>query len=394
MRVLLTGGGTAGHINPALAIADLIRRNAPGSEIAFVGIRGGREEDLVPREGYPLFYVDSAGFSRPLFSPKNLRVLRQAVFSPFAKKTTAILDQFHPDVVIGTGGYACWPIMAAAARRRIPTAVHESNAIPGLTIKRLKNRVDRVWINFESTADALGSSDRILRVGNPLRESFGCTDRRQARERLGIPEDATVILSFGGSLGAEHVNTAVLELMHGFVSAQPRVIHFHAAGKRDFGRIRELASQMGLDGCPNCLLSDYFYDMPDRMAAADLVISRAGAMTLSELALTGKAAILIPSPYVADDHQTANARALAERGAAVLIPEASLAEGTLTETVRGLLANPGRMEAMRTNIRRFADPDAGERIWGEIVRMTSPRAQVRNERRSPQTGKTGRMLWG
>ena len=151
MRVLLTGGGTAGHINPALAIADVIRRNAPASEIAFVGVRGGREEDLIPREGYPLYFVESIGFARPIWHPKNLRAWRLALRSPKASETQKILDEFQPDLVIGTGGYACWPIMKAAADRGIPTAVHESNAKPGLAVKRLKKHVDRIWINFEST---------------------------------------------------------------------------------------------------------------------------------------------------------------------------------------------------------------------------------------------------
>lgn len=370
MRVLLTGGGTAGHINPALAIADLIRRNAPGSEIAFVGIRGGKEEDLVPREGYPLFYVESSGFAKPIYSPKNLKVLWTALNSPYSKKTLEILDRFRPDIVIGTGGYACWPIMSAAARRGIPTAVHESNAVPGLAVKQLKNKVDRVWVNFEDTAAAIGKPDKTVRVGNPLRAGFGCSDRQQARKRLGIPDHSTVILSFGGSLGAEDVNVAVLELMRDFVASHPEILHFHAAGKRDYQRISERFEEYGLNRSENCCLTDYFYDMPDRMAAADLVISRAGAMTLSELAQTGKAAILIPSPYVAYDHQTSNARVLASREAAVLVPEASLANGALTETVRGLFSDPEQMERMRQNIRQFADADAGELIWKEILRLT------------------------
>ena len=149
MRVLLTGGGTAGHINPALAIAELIRRNAPGAEIAFVGIRGGKEDDLIPREGYRLYYVKSKGIRRS-FSPSavvsNVQALWLAAWSPYARSTRAVLDEFRPDIVIGTGGYACWPIMAAAARRGIPTALHESNALPGLAVRKLQKKVDRIWI--------------------------------------------------------------------------------------------------------------------------------------------------------------------------------------------------------------------------------------------------------
>ena len=371
MRVLLTGGGTAGHINPALAIADLIRRNAPGSEIAFVGVRGGREEDLIPREGYPLYFVESVGFARPLFHPKNLRALHLAIHSPHREKTQKILNEFRPDIVIGTGGYACWPIMKAAAERGIPTAVHESNAKPGLTVKRLKRYVDRIWYNFESTGGELGNVEKARRVGNPLRENFESIDRRRAREKYGVLPGQIVVLSFGGSLGADALNDAALELMQNCVTMHPEVLHWHATGKRNYETVRTNFEDLELYRSPNCCLFDYFYDMPYRMAAADLVICRAGAMTLSELAKLGKAAILVPSPNVANDHQTANAKALSDRSAAVLVPEQELRNGALTEAVTDLLSNPGQMRELRTNIQKYADRETGKRIWQEITELIS-----------------------
>ena len=371
MRVLLTGGGTAGHINPALAIADVIRRNAPGSEIAFVGIQGGREEDLIPREGYPLYFVESIGFARPIWHPKNLRAWRMALRSPKAPETQKILDEFNPDLVIGTGGYACWPIMKAAADRGIPTAVHESNAKPGLAVKRLKKCVDRIWVNFESTEQELGVPAKTKRVGNPLRESYESVSRERARAYLGVPNDRIVVLSFGGSLGADALNDAALELMQNCGAMHPDIIHWHAAGKRGYETIMGRFEELGLDRCPNCSVFEYFYDMPYRMAAADLVISRAGAMTLSELSQLGRASILIPSPNVADDHQTANARALADRNAAVLIPESALSDGALTEAVIDLLSSPGRVKELQTNIHAFSGPDAGHLIWQEIMELTA-----------------------
>lgn len=376
MRVLLTGGGTAGHINPALAIADLIRRNAPGSEIAFVGVRGGREEDLIPREGYPLYFVESAGFVRPIWSPKNLRALHLAIHSPHQAKTQGILDEFHPDIVIGTGGYACWPIMRAAAERGIPTAVHESNAKPGLTVKKLKKYVDRIWYNFEATGEELGNIEKAVRVGNPLRETFESIDRRRARAKYGVPEDRIVVLSFGGSLGADTLNNAALDLMKNCMTMHPEVLYWHAAGKRNYESVRQAFEDLELYRSPNCCLFDYFYDMPERMAAADLVISRAGAMTLSELSWLGKAAILVPSPNVANDHQTANAKALSERNAAVLIPEGELANGELTEAVMDLLSDPDRIFELKQNIRKYADRDAGKRIWKEITELLSRKTKT------------------
>lgn len=371
MRVLLTGGGTAGHINPALAIAEIIRRNAPASEIAFVGIKGGREEDLVPREGYPLYFVESIGFARPVWRPKNLRALRMAMRSPRAPETLAILDEFRPDLVIGTGGYACWPIMKAAADRGIPTAVHESNAKLGLAIRKLKRHVDRIWVNFESTEQEVGLPTKTKHVGNPLRESYESLTRERARAYLGIGDDRIVVLSFGGSLGSDALNDAALEFMQNCVAMHPEVVHWHAAGKRGYEALKSRFEEHGLDQSPNCRLFDYFYDMPYRMAAADLVISRAGAMTLSELAQLGKAAILVPSPNVVDDHQTANARALADRNAAVLIPETALSDGALTEAVIDLLSTRDRLRELQTNIHMFAGPDAGSLIWQEIVELTA-----------------------
>ena len=209
MKVLLTGGGTAGHINPALAIADMIRRNAPGSEIAFVGIRGGKEEDLVPREGYRLYYVKSKGIQRscrPRAMLSNVHALWLAAASPYYKSTRSILDDFQPDIVIGTGGYACWPIMAAAARRGIPTALHESNALPGLAVRKLQEKVDRIWTNFDRTAELLRVRETVRRVGNPLRGGFGGISRSAAQEQLGLRDGERLVLCFGGSLGAEHLN--------------------------------------------------------------------------------------------------------------------------------------------------------------------------------------------
>ena len=389
MRVLLTGGGTAGHVNPALAIADVIRRNAPNSDIAFVGVRGGREEDLVPREGYPLYFVESVGFKRPLWNPKNLHALFVAKRSPNAPQTQKILDDFKPDVVIGTGGYASWPIMKAAAERGIPTAIHESNAQPGLTVKKLRKDVTRIWVNFEATQAALGYPGKTVYVGNPLRESYENISRVRARSFFGIPDDQIVVLSFGGSLGAEALNDAALEVMQNCGAMHPEVLHWHATGKRNYDAVRARFEELGLDRCPNCVILDYFYDMPYRMAAADLVISRAGAMTLSELANLGRAAILIPSPNVADDHQTVNASALAEANAAVMIPENALPDGMLTEAVMDLLSAPHRLRELQTNIRAFAGPDAGRLVWQEITAMLAGKPTSGENEKQKENEKKG-----
>ena len=367
MRLLLTGGGTAGHINPALAIAQTVKQNDPTAEIAFVGVRGKREEDLVPRAGYPLYFVQARGFVGKLPTPSNLRAAWLAITAPNAKDTQEILDQFKPDLVIGTGGYACWPLMVAAAKRGIPTAVHESNSHPGKTVRMLERRVDRIWTNFPNTVERLRCKSKVVCVGNPLRGDFGGLTREAARRQLGIDDDRLFILSFGGSGGAEQVNRGAIKLMREFSSREERVLHLHATGKWDYEASMKLFCESGLDEARNCILKDYIYDMPLRMAAADLVISRAGAMTLSELALMHKACILVPSPNVAYNHQFLNASELGDAGAAVVLADREVADdGVLSAAVSSILSDGTRRQSMEEKIAKFADPEANRRVWDEI----------------------------
>ncbi len=368
MRVLLTGGGTAGHINPALAIAEIIKENDHSAVIEFVGIRTGKEADLVPREGYKLHFVRSMGIKRSL-SFSNIKALWLALRSPKLKETQQILDDFQPDIVIGTGGYASWPIMKAAADRGIPTAIHESNAIPGMTVKRLQKHVDIIWTNFEATANDLKAKNKVHRVGNPLRAQFDSCTTEQAKKELGFGADQRLLLSFGGSLGATAINSAVLELMKNFVAKHPNVIHVHATGKRDFESVQAKFCELGLDAYPNCRIVDYIYRMPLYMSAADAVISRAGAMTVSELSHLQKPAILIPSPYVADNHQFKNAKALADRNAAILVEEKDLSGQVLAEGMERLFGDRSFCEMLKRNVADFSDPDVGKHIWNDIQRL-------------------------
>ncbi len=372
MRVLLTGGGTAGHINPALAIAETILRNAPGSVVEFVGVAGGKEDELVPRAGHKLHHVKSSALQGKKGFGK-FASLALAATSPYLPSTVSIIKKFKPDIVIGTGGYACWPIMAAAARMGIPTALHESNAHPGMAVRRLSKRVDRVWINFPETAAAFDHNKKTVCVGNPILQDFSAIERSEARAKLGIKEGQLLILSFGGSNGAERINNAVVEVMKETVAQDSTLIHRHASGKLNYEDAKAAYEEAGLDNAPNCSLLPYIYDMPLQMAAADLIIARAGAMTLSELALMQKAAILIPSPNVAENHQYKNAKALADANAAVLIEEKDLIDGKLNQTVRALLQSPEKRRELQDNIKVFAKEDACSRIWQDILALAKAR---------------------
>ncbi|MBQ3792058.1 MAG: undecaprenyldiphospho-muramoylpentapeptide beta-N-acetylglucosaminyltransferase [Clostridia bacterium] len=368
MRVLMTGGGTGGHVNPALAIAQTIREKESDAEIAFVGTSRGIENKLVPPEGYHLYHVESRGFKRSL-SLSNLKSAYYALTSP--GKARKILKEFRPDLVIGTGGYVSWPVCKAASEMGIPVALHESNAYPGATVRMLAPLADRIYINFEETAENLPKGTNLLRVGNPLRGQFARLTREEARKQLGIPDSCRYyILSYGGSMGAEKVNDAVLELMKTFTCRREDVMHIHATGSIEYEIFKGQFLDAGLDKCPRIEMKEYIFDMPLRMAAADLLINRAGAMTVSEIALMKKPSIFIPSPNVTNNHQFKNAKVLKDAGAAELVEEKDL-PGELISLVEELLGENGeeKRREMSEKVVRFAVPDANERIYEDLKKL-------------------------
>lgn len=372
MRVLMTGGGTGGHVNPALAIANTIKMNDPDAVIEYVGTKKGIENKLVPKAGYKLHHVDVQGLRRS-FSPANLKAAYLAVTSP--RKAKAIIEEFKPDLVVGTGGYVSWPVVKAAADMGIPTALHESNAIAGVAVKMLQKFVDRIYLNFEKTGETLSvEPEKLMKVGNPVMGGFTSMTREDARKKLGIDDKYKyIILSYAGSMGAEKVNDAVLCLMREFTAKHPEVYHIHATGSIELELCTSQFREMGLDKYENIELCEYIYDMPVKMAAADLTINRAGAMTVSELAITKKAAIFIPSPNVAENHQYKNAKVLYDAGAAGLFEEKELADGAkpLIAEVEKLLTEEGKAlrDERSEKIVQFAVPDSNKLIYKDLVKL-------------------------
>ncbi|MBQ8345049.1 MAG: undecaprenyldiphospho-muramoylpentapeptide beta-N-acetylglucosaminyltransferase [Clostridia bacterium] len=374
MKILLTGGGTGGHVYPALAIADMIKEKQPDAEILYVGTKRGMENALVAREGYPMYHIECRGVHRSL-SPANLITAYYVLTAPH--KAKRLLRTLKPDAVIGTGGYACWAPLKAAAALGIPTMVHESNVIPGMAVRQLQGEVDVVLTNFEATAERLRTERKVVHVGNPLRKSYGSYTRKEAREKLGIPEDCRfLILSFGGSRGAEQVNRSMIDLMRDFVLPHPDVMHIHAGGKDSYEQAKALFDGAGLGDCSRTQLQEYIYDMPLYMAAADLCICRAGAMTLTEIARMGKTAIVIPSPNVVEDHQYKNAKLLADADAAVLLEEANLTPQRIVEEVSNLYENEEKRMGMSQRIRTFGGDDAGEKIYEELIRLLKTKEKI------------------
>lgn len=367
MRVLMTGGGTGGHVNPAIAIAEIIKINCPDSEIAFVGTESGIENKLVPKAGYKLYHVNIQGIRRSL-SLSNLKTAYLVLTSP--SKAKKVIKEFKPDIVIGTGGYVCWPLLKAAASMGIPTAVHESNAVCGVAVKQLKDKVDVIMTNFEATAQNLKAKAKVCCVGNPISCDFGRYTKEEARKALSVPDEIkTVILSYGGSLGSEKLNLACVDMMKEYSANDNSVMHFHATGRIGADAAKARFEEYGLGESRNIVMSDYIYDMPRLMAAADIVICRAGAMTLSEIASMGKSAVIIPSPNVTDNHQYKNAKVLCDADAAVMFEEKDFSVRSLSETVRELALNADRRRKMEENIKAFARKDTGKLIYGEILAL-------------------------
>ena len=369
MKVLLAGGGTGGHINPALAIASIIKQHDPSAEFLFVGTPNGMEARLVPAAGYALETMHVAGFQRKLNWKNIKRNCRAAYYLATSQhRAKQILKQFQPDIAIGTGGYVAGPILHAAAHMGIPCAIHEQNAFPGVTNKMLAKEVDHVMLTVEKALDYLHPDCAYTVTGLPVRGGIAGMDRAAARKKLGF-DDGMCILSFGGSLGARRVNEVVADLCAWEQKNKKPVLHLHATGQYGVQLFQDLEKKKGFAPGESLVVKEYINNMPELLAAADLVISRAGALTLAELEAVGRAAVLIPSPNVAENHQYYNAMELQKAGAAVVIEEKDLTGEKLVQTVSGMLAQPGKLAEMGRNARSLSVDDSLDRIADALLKL-------------------------
>ena len=375
MNILFTCGGTAGHVNPAVALAHIFQERHPGCRVLFVGADGGMENKLVPKEGYEIRSVTITNFHRS-FAPAdithNLGTLMNMRKSK--KQAQVILDEFKPDLVVGTGGYASFPVVNEAARRKIPTAVHESNAVPGLTTKALARVVDRVMVGFEESRSHYDDPSKVVVTGTPVRGDFFKYTRQEAREKLGLADERPLLLSYWGSLGAEVMNQKMVDFIAKECYEGAPIRHIHGAG-RDFPWMREELLRRGLKlGDNGVEVREYIYDMPLVMAAADVVLCRAGASTISEITAIAKPSVLVPSPNVTANHQEKNARVLADQGAAILLREQDCGEHTLYDTVELLMQERDRRDAMVRALNAMAVPNAGEKIYQTLREIMRDKA--------------------
>ncbi len=370
MNILFTCGGTAGHVNPAVALAHVFQEKNPGCRVLFVGADGGMENKLVPKEGYQIRSVTITNFRRS-FSPGDIAHNLGTLVNMQRSKgqARAILDEFKPDLVVGTGGYASYPIVKQAARRGIPTAVHESNAVPGLTTKALSKVVDRVMVGFEESRSHYDDPSKVVVTGTPVRGDFFRYTREEARKKLGFADERPLLLSYWGSLGAEVMNQKMVDFIAKECYEGAPWRHIHGAG-RDFPWMQEELLRRGLKlGDNGVEVREYIYDMPLVMAAADLVLCRAGASTISEITAIAKPAVLVPSPNVAANHQEKNARILSDQGAAVLLREQDCVEDTLYDEAALILREKDRREKMTRALKNMAVPDASEKIYETLMEI-------------------------
>jgi len=373
MNLIFTCGGTAGHINPAIAVAKGMQEKYPDAKILFIGAKGHMEEKLVPQAGFEIICLNASGLSRKL-NPAGIRKNLYAVKCVLdaLKECRRIFEEFKPDAVIGTGGYASFPALYAAQRSGIPTCVHEANAVPGVTTKMAAGKATRVLVAFEESVQYYKKPEKVEVVGMPVRKEFLYTTKEQARIELGL--SGHVVLSAFGSQGAKVMNETMADMMPLEQRDGFPFHHIHATGS--FGKewMPKRVKDNGVDyeAEPMLDIREYIYDMPLEMAAADVVIGRAGSATCNEIAAAGTPCILIPSPNVTNNHQEKNARVLEAAGGAVVVLEKECSSEKMYALVRELLEDEERREEMSRKLRGMARLDSTERICSIVEEMIRP----------------------
>ncbi len=410
MKVIFTCGGTAGHVNPALALAGYMRERDASTDILFVGAERGLERELLAHTDYPFRAVNISSFHRSLKPAEvrhNLVSIRNLAHAE--REANAILDDFRPDLIVGTGGYASYPLVRYGAKAGIPAtvhessivpglttrqlelgtggyasyplvrygakagipaAVHESNIVPGLTTRQLEPYCERIMVGFEDCRAHYKHPEKVVVTGTPVRGDFFALTKAQAKEKLGLNDGRALIVSFWGSLGSASMNRTMAEFL-ALESAREPFRHIHGVGGLCWERMRGWLKEYGVDPAAHPALDvrEYIYDMATVMRAADLVICRAGASTLSELTALGVPAVLVPSPNVTNHHQEKNAALLGDHGAALVLPEEGLDGKRLFAAAAGILNNPQRMETMSRNMAALGVRDATRRIYETVMAL-------------------------
>ena len=366
MRVVVAAARTGGHINPGIAIANKIKQEEKDSKILFIGTTEGLENDLVPRAGYELKTIEAYGFNRKI-TLKNMRDIIKTLKSK--KDAKKILEEFKPDIVIGTGGYICMPVFMAAIALKIPTVLHESNAFPGASIKVLSRKVNKVFVGFEDAKSRLPNAKEVIVTGTPTKiKKIDMTEeqKNKIKQDLSLKEDLPIVLVFGGSQGAKSINETMTEIIKQKKNEKYQIIW--AAGQSQYDSIREKIEDGGIpiQNIMNAKIVPYIYNMEEILNMCDMVVSRSGAMTITEIAKVGKPGIFIPLPYATENHQEYNAKVLANIGAAKIILDKDLNADILSKEIEDILYTDGKKEQMGNLARKIEVKNVEDKIYAEI----------------------------
>ncbi|WP_105980925.1 undecaprenyldiphospho-muramoylpentapeptide beta-N-acetylglucosaminyltransferase [Bacillus paralicheniformis] len=361
MRIVVSGGGTGGHIYPALAFIKEVKRHQEDVEFLYIGTEKGLEKNIVEREGIPFKAIEITGFKRKL-SFENVKTVMR--FLKGVKECKKELKRFKPDAVIGTGGYVCGPVVYAASKLGIPTIIHEQNSLPGLTNKFLSKYVDKVAICFDEAKPHF-PAEKVVFTGNPRASEVVSIKGGRSLTALGLSEGKKTVLIFGGSRGATPINEAVIAMQNEFKKRDYQVLY--VTGEVHYDKVT--AALKKEDPAPNMVVQPFLHQMPEYLKEFEVVVARAGATTIAEITALGIPSVLIPSPYVTANHQEVNARSLGEQNAAVVLKESELNGDRLIQAIDHILQDEKTLQEMKSRAKSLGVPDAAERLYNVLKEL-------------------------
>lgn len=369
MKVVISAAGTGGHINPGIAIANKIMEKNPNSEITFIGTPWGLENDLVPRAGYKLKTLEAYGLKKQLNLQNLKKIIKTLQSTKVAKQ---YIKEINPDIVIGTGGYICGPVFAAATKYKIPTVLHESNAYPGKAVKMFAKKVDKVLVGFEAAKDRLKEAKEVVVTGTPTKvKKIDLTEKRRNElvEQLGLNKNLPIILVFGGSQGAKRINDAIIEILQNGLNKNYQIIW--ATGPKQYDVIKDQLNEtnLNIEKIPNCKILPYIYNMEEMYALCDLAICRSGAMTITELAISCKPAIFIPLPSIGANRQEDNARVVEKLNGARVILNEELNSQILNQNISEMISDLNNLKKMGMNVNKLEIKNVDDKIYDEICKI-------------------------
>ena len=373
MKVIIAASQSGGHINPGIAIANKIKEENKDAEIIFIGTKRGLENDLVPRAGYKLRTIEAYGIVRKISIDNFKKMLKTLKGYGEAKK---ILKEEKPDIVIGTGGFICGPVLLAASKQKIPTMLHESNAFPGVTVKLLAKKVDTILIGFEDARAKIHNAKNIVLTGTPTKFKeiqYSDKDKEEFLEENNLQKDKTLILVFGGSQGARPINNALEEIIEKKLNKDYQILW--SVGQSQYDIIKENLAKKDIDitKIANVNVVPYIYDMQKAMAVADLVVCRSGAMTITEVSISGRPAIFVPLSFAAENHQEYNAKVLVNEGAAKIIHDNEINGEALNKMIEETISDKAKLNEMGNNAKKIVMKDVEAKIYNEIEKLVNKR---------------------